>query len=104
MSNTTEILMKYKNGEIDAEEANKELIKAGSNLVLDPNKNPSGGWTDAEMEEGHFPGEPAKILPDRPDMSRNEDLVGMSVVQIVKGGKYRVEYDELGYAVKAVKI
>ena len=41
--------------EITVEEANVKLKEAGANFSLDPNKNPGGGWTKEEMEEGFIP-------------------------------------------------
>ena len=40
---------------ITVEEANAKLKEAGANFSLDPNKNPGGGWTKEEMEEGFIP-------------------------------------------------
>ena len=50
-----EIMQQYKAGKITVEEANAKLKEAGANFSLDPNKNPGGGWTKEEMEEGFIP-------------------------------------------------
>ena len=94
------IIEAYKNHQITADEANKALADAGSNIRLNPDN--AKGWTEEQMENGFLPGEPAVELPERPDMSRREELAGMTVVQRTKSGIYDVTYDEMGYAVKAV--
>ncbi len=99
-----EILEAYKNGEKTTEEANAELKAAGANFHLDDEKNPSGGWTQAEMDAGFLPGVPADPKPDKPDMGRVIPLAGQTVIQECRSGRYAVTYDELGYAVKAVKL
>ena len=50
-----DIMEQYKAGKITVEEANAKLKEAGANFSLDPNKNPGGGWTKEEMEEGFIP-------------------------------------------------
>ena len=50
-----DIMEQYKAGKITPEEANAKLKEAGANFSLDPNKNPGGGWTKEEMEEGFTP-------------------------------------------------
>lgn len=99
-----EILAQYKAGEITAEEANAALKEAGANFSLDPSKNPSGGWTAAEMAEGFRPGKPVKVLSDKPDMGRKTELAGMTVRQKTRHGLFAVTYDEDGYAVRASKM
>ena len=95
------IVEAYKAKEITADEANKALAEAGALFRFDPDKA-GRGWTEAEMEAGFKPGDPAVELPDKPDMSRREELAGLTVAQRTKGGIYDVTYDELGYAKKAV--
>ena len=51
------IIDDFKSGKITAEEANKLLVEAGAGFSLNPEKNPDGGWTEAEMAEGFLPGE-----------------------------------------------
>ena len=99
-----EIMMAYKNGEKTVEETNAALDAIGANIHIDPNKNPGGGWTEAEMEKGFIPCEATVALPNRPDMSRNMNFAGLVTVQKTNSGKYHVFYDEDGYATKAVKI
>lgn len=99
--NINEIIEAYKKHQITADEANKALADAGSNIRFNPDN--AKGWTEEQMENGFLPGDPAVELPERPDMSRREELAGMTVVQRTKGGIYDVTYDEMGYAVKAVK-
>lgn len=97
-----QIMQDYKNG-ATLEETNKRLAEFG--LSLDPTKNPEGGWTEAEMEEGFLPGQPSEPLPDGPDMSRIPSLAGMPpVIQKTKKGTFKVFRDEDGYAVKAIKV
>ena len=99
--NINEIIEAYKAHQITADEANKALADAGSNIRFNPDN--AKGWTEEQMENGFLPGDPAVELPERPDMSRREELAGLTVSQRTKGGIYDVTYDELGYAVKAVK-
>ena len=85
------------------EAINAELKAAGSNFHL----NPDGGvanWTKAEMAEGFVPGEPAKDAKRELDMSRKMEFAGTKQIQWIPGGKFEVEYDENGYAKKAVKV
>ena len=100
--NINEIIEAYKAQEITADEANKALADAGAKFRFDPDKA-GRGWTEAEMAAGFKPGNPAVEVPDKPDMSRQEKLAGLTVSQRTTGGIYDVTYDELGYAVKAVK-
>lgn len=100
--NINAIVEAYKANALTADEANEELAKAGAIFRFDPDKA-GRGWTEAEMAAGFNPGEPAVEVPDKPDMSRREELSGMTVAQRTKGGIYDVTYDEMGYAKKAVK-
>lgn len=95
------IVEAYKAKEITAEEANKALSEAKAISRFDPDKS-GRGWTEAEMAAGFKPGDPAVEVPDKPDMSRRQELAGLTVAQRTKGGIYDVTYDELGYAKKAV--
>lgn len=97
------IIEAFKSGANTLEDTNSALKAAGANFHIDPEKNPTGGWTEAEMASGFLPGKPSTPKPAGPDMSRNTALAGWTVVQEVKGGGYAVTYDEDGYAVKAVK-
>ena len=85
------------------EEINKELKAAGANFHLNPDGG-IAGWSDKEMAEGFIPGEPAKDAQRTVDMRRREDLAGTKQIQWIPGGKFEVEYDELGYAVKATRV
>ena len=59
------------------EEINKLLKEAGANFHLNADGG-TEGWTEAEMAEGF--------------------------IQWIPGGKFEVEYDELGYAKSAVRV
>ena len=98
------IIDDFKSGKITAEHANKLLVEAGTGFSLNPEKNPDGGWTEAEMAEGFLPGEEKKPLPDKVDMGRNQALAGQVVRQNTKRGKFDVTYDADGYAVKAIRV
>ena len=90
-----------KNGEsIDV--INIKLKEAGANFHLNPDGGVAG-WTEDEMREGFLPGDPAKDAQRTVDMRRREDLAGTKQIQWVPGGKFEVEYDELGYAKSAVE-
>ena len=91
-----------KNGKT-IEAINVELKEAGANFHLDPDGKVAG-WTDAEMAEGFLPGDPAKDAQRTVDMRRREDLAGTKQIQWIPGGKFEVEYDELGYAKSAVRV
>lgn len=91
---------------------------------FDFNKNPGGGWTQTEMNEGFIPagssgwkladgsdanlnfkdtrvyGKGEKGQYTGPDTSRDEKLAG----QTVEKNGYVITYDELGYAVKAINV
>ena len=83
-----------KNGKT-IEEINKLLKEAGA----------TEGWTEAEMAEGFIPAEEKPKDAQRTvDMRRREDLAGTKQIQWIPGGKFEVEYDELGYAKSAVRV
>lgn len=91
---------------------------------FDYTKNPGGGWTQTEMNEGFIPagssgwkladgsdanlnfkdtriyGKGEKGQYTGPDTSRDEKLAG----QTVEKNGYVITYDELGYAVKAINV
>ncbi len=98
-----DIMEKYKAGEITIEEANAQRKEADAGFSLNPEKNPGGGWTEAEMAEGFMPGEEREALPKTPDMRRRKELAGQIVEQETASGPFMVEYDEDGYAVKATR-
>ena len=99
-----DIMEQYKAGKITVEEANAKLKEAGANFSLDPNKNPGGGWTKEEMEQGFTPATGEHVVyPDKPDLSRRKELAGQVVEQKTNAGRFDVTYDELGYAVKATR-
>ena len=98
-----EIINEGKKQGAPVEAINAELKAAGANFHLDPDGKVAG-WTDAEMAEGFIPGEPAKDAQRTVDMRRREDLAGTKQIQCIPGGKFEVEYDELGYAKSAVRV
>ena len=86
------------------EAINAELKAAGANFHLNPDGG-IDGWTDAEMAEGFIPAEEKPKDAQRTvDMRRREDLAGTKQIQWIPGGKFEVEYDELGYAKSAVSV
>lgn len=104
-----EIIKKYREGEITVEEANKQLEAMDAGFTFDPTKtidNPTGAWTEAEMEEGFFEAEPKAYTkyPEDVNMKKIPEFAGMTIIQKTKKGQFEVKYDELGYAVKATKI
>lgn len=82
---------------------NKTLADAGFNLKLVPRDKI--GWTEQEMKEGFIPAkeEAENVLTLADLMSRNEKLAGKTVDFWCKEGHYDVTYNEIGYAVKAVR-
>lgn len=82
---------------------NKALADAGFNLKLVPRENT--GWTEQEMKEGFKEGEPAKYAVHLADlMHRNIKLAGTSPEFWCVEGKFRVYYDENGYAKEATRV
>ena len=92
--------------------ANAAAGGGGNGYHFDFNKNPGGGWTDAEMNEGFRPSSggskgswrdtTAEVTGVKnsirgPDLSRRTDLAG----KVVNQGTNTVTYDKNGYAVNA---
>lgn len=99
-----DIMEQYKAGKITLEEANAKLKEAGAGFSLNPERNPTGGWTKEEMEQGFTPAAGEHVVyPDKPDLSRRKELAGQVVEQKTNAGRFDVTYDELGYAVKATR-
>lgn len=81
---------------------NKALADAGFNLKLVPRENT--GWTEQEMKEGFKEGEPGVVFPSLADMmKRNTKMAGMEEEIWCKEGKYKITWNEDGYATKAVR-
>lgn len=81
---------------------NKALADAGFNLKLVPRENT--GWTEQEMKEGFKEGEPGVVFPALADMmKRNMKMAGMEEEIWCKEGKYKITWNENGYATKAVR-
>lgn len=81
---------------------NKALADAGFNLKLVPHENT--GWTEQEMKEGFKEGEPGVVFPALADMmKRNMKMAGMEEEIWCKEGKYKITWNEDGYATKAVR-
>lgn len=81
---------------------NKVLADAGFNLKLVPRENT--GWTEQEMKEGFKEGEPGVVFPALADMmKRNMKMAGMEEEIWCKEGKYKITWNEDGYATKAVR-
>lgn len=95
-----------KNGKTMSE-INAELKAAGANFHLDYKMcedGPVTGWTEAEMQEGFVePAEEPKPVQRRVDMSRRPEFAGTVQEQKVLGATYKVTYNDLGYATKAVR-
>lgn len=81
---------------------NKALADAGFNLKLVPRENTD--WTEQEMREGFKEGEPGVVFPALADMmKRNMKMAGMEEEIWCKEGKYKITWNEDGYATKAVR-
>ena len=81
---------------------NKALADAGFNLRLVPRENT--GWTEQEVKEGFKEGEPATVFPTLAEMmKRNMKMAGMEKEIWCKEGKYKITWNEDGYATKAVR-
>lgn len=99
------ILKAYTDGKMTADEANEKLKALGANFHIDPERNPEGKWTEAEMAAGFIPADEVKPVQKKLDVSRREDLAGRDdVIQTVCGRKYVCEYDELGYIGKVIPL
>lgn len=99
----TEIIRKgFANGD-SYEVINKALADAGFNLKLVARD--VSGWTEQEMKEGFNEGEPAKDVVHLYDLTRvHKEFACKEMELICAEGKYRVTYNEYGYATKAVRI
>ena len=91
-----------KNGE-SIEVINTKLKEAGANFHLNPDGGVAG-WTEQEMKKGFIPGAPAEDAQRTLDMSRKMEFAGTKQIQWIPDGKFEVEYDEDGYAKRAVKV
>lgn len=81
---------------------NKALADAGFTLRLVPRENT--GWTEQEMKEGFKEGEPANAVSHLSNlMKRNTYMAGQEKDMWCVEGKYRITWDENGYAIKAVR-
>lgn len=98
----TEIIRQgFANGD-SYEVINKRLADGGFNLKLVPRENT--GWTEQEMKEGFKEGEPGVVFPYLADMmKRNIKMAGMEEEIWCKEGKYKITWNEDGYATKAVR-
>lgn len=82
---------------------NKKLADGGFNLKLVASEN--SGWTEKEMKEGFKEGEPANVATTLADlMKRNVSMAGNEKDMWCKEGKYKITWDENGYATKAVRV
>ena len=98
----TKIMEDYKNG-ATLEATNAALKPFG--IHLDPEKNPGGGWTKEEMEQGFIPGDPANPLPDLSEFQvRVPELAGHTVEVLTKQGAYKVTYKDDGYHDRSVHL
>lgn len=98
----TEIIRQgFANGD-SYEVINKHLADGGFNLRLVPRENTD--WTEQEMKEGFKEGEPGVVFPALADMmKRNMKMAGMEEEIWCKEGKYKITWNEDGYATKAVR-
>ena len=107
--NIAYIMERYNSGEITLKEANAELAALGAGISLKPlTDEERAAKAPREDEEGFFKPEDRgferkPVYHDKPDMSRDKDHAGGSVIQHTKQGVYEVWYNGDGYAVKAVR-
>ena len=107
----SEIMEKYNAGEINIEEANEQLKAAGAGISLKPLADEErAAKKQREDEEGFFDPVDRGLKPremptlKRPDMKRRKDLAGQTVLQRTRQGKFEVNYDEDGYAIRAKRV
>ena len=101
----------YNAGKKTLEETNAALKDAGAIFQLTaPTEEERAEKALREDAEGFFNPEDRglirKIMPPlaRPDMRRQKELAGQTVLQKTKRGPYEVTYDEDGYAVRAKRV
>ena len=81
---------------------NKRLAEAGCEFRLSTTEN--SGWTEQEMKEGFKKGGPGNVRVTLADlMKHNVYMAGQEKVLCCKEGKYKITWDENGYAIKAVR-
>lgn len=103
MKTITEILLAHKEGKMTDAEANKALMEIDADLTLDT-VDVEGSWTAEEMEQGFIHVDAPAVKPQKKlDLSRKPEFAGTVQYQTVRGTKYAVHYDDIGYAVKAIK-
>lgn len=97
------MVRKLDNKEATLEETNAALKPYG--MFLDPDKNPAGKWTEAEIAEGFFPGEPAQRVPELKEFeTRIPELAGHTIIVKAKEGTFKVSYHEDGYHAGSVRV
>lgn len=104
--NIKEIMRKYNRGETDRETVNAALKEAGCGYHLEELTAEQRAEKAArEYREGYIPAaEPAKPVQRKVDMRRRPELAGQTAEQRTAAGRYRVEYDGEGYAVRADRV
>lgn len=99
------ILAGFAAGETPLEEANAALEAARAPVRLVCRTEAElGAKRQREDAEGYLPPDGTHaVLPKRPDMRRRPDLSGQTVRQRTAAGTFDVDYDEDGYAVRAMR-
>lgn len=100
------IIDRYENQELTAEEANAQLKEAGAGWYLQPlTDEERAAKKEREDAMGFFePAEKKPAYPQLPDLSRRKDLADMTVRQYTATGTFDVTYNEHGYAVRSVRL
>lgn len=101
-----DIVKLYEEGELTLEAANARLLEEKAGFRLEPKTDARRAEMSAnECADGSCDiGCKPLNLPDRPDMGRKEELANQTVIQETVGGRFKIRYDELGYAVAARKL
>ena len=101
----------WKNGEVSREDLNTGLKELAAGYSFkERTEEELAAKKQREDEEGFFNPEDRglerKKMPTlkRPDMKRRKDLAGQVVRQATKIGQFDVTYNEDGYAVKATRV
>lgn len=101
----------WKNGEVSREDLNAGLKELAAGYSFkERTEEELAAKKQREDEEGFFNPEDRglerKKMPTlkRPDMKRRKDLAGQVVRQATKIGQFDVTYNEDGYAVKATRV
>lgn len=101
----------FQTGKVSREELNTGLKELAAGYSFkERTEEELAAKKQREDAEGFFKPEDRGLKPremptlKRPDMKRRKDLAGQTVLQRTRQGKFEVNYDEDGYAVRAKRV